>query len=123
MSSRRKRIVAGKHRLARYSREEIARLQCGGERRRCNLKPKYDLTAHPSQPHRHLFFLLLIVFPSLSLSHSPSLIMSAPSPHPISPPPGLAGSEPQSSTVRRHHTITAASRSARTAARATISEE
>jgi hypothetical protein len=49
--------------------------------------------------------------------------MSAPPPHPISPPPGPVGSEPQSSTVRRHHTITAASRSARTAARAPISEE
>jgi YTH domain-containing family protein len=49
--------------------------------------------------------------------------MSVPSPHPISPPPGLVGSEPQSSAVRRHHTITAASRSARAAARATISEE
>ncbi|KAF8478524.1 YTH-domain-containing protein [Russula ochroleuca] len=47
--------------------------------------------------------------------------MSAPSPHPVSPPPGPVG-EPQS-TVRRHHTITAASRSARTAARAPISEE
>jgi YTH domain-containing family protein len=49
--------------------------------------------------------------------------MSAPPPHPISPPPGLVGSEPQSSSVRRHHTITAASRSARAAARAPISEE
>jgi YTH domain-containing family protein len=49
--------------------------------------------------------------------------MSAPPPHPISPPPGIVGSEPQSTSVRRHHTITAASRSARTAARAPISEE
>ena len=48
--------------------------------------------------------------------------MSAPPPHPVSPPPGPAGTEPQP-TVRRHHTITAASRSARTAARAPISEE
>jgi hypothetical protein len=92
-------------------------LQCGGERRRCNLKPKYDLTAPAESPSLPSFL------PPLSLSHSPSLIMSAPPPHPISPPPGLVGSEPQSSTVRRHHTITAASRSARAAARAPISEE
>lgn len=122
MPSRHKRTIAGNHRLVRYSREEIARLHA--EERRCNLKPKYDyLTAHPSRHHCHLFFLLLILFPSPSLSHSPSLIMSAPPPHPISPPPGLVGSEPQSSVVRRHHTITAASRSARTGARAPISEE
>ena len=49
--------------------------------------------------------------------------MSAPPPHNTSPPPGLVGSEQQSTGVRRHHTITAASRSARTAARAPISEE
>ena len=49
--------------------------------------------------------------------------MSAPSPHPISSPPGPVGSETQSTSVRRHHTITATSRSARTAARAPISEE
>jgi hypothetical protein len=48
--------------------------------------------------------------------------MSAPSPHPVSPPPGPLGTESQT-TVRRHHTITAASRSARAAARAPISEE
>ena len=47
--------------------------------------------------------------------------MSAPSPHPVSPPPGPVGEHP--STVRRHHTITATSRSARAAARAPISEE
>lgn len=74
-------------------------------------------------PHRHPFLLLLILFLFLSQSQSPSLIMSAPPPHPISPPPGPVGSETQSSTVRRHHTITAASRSARAAARAPISEE
>jgi YTH domain-containing family protein len=45
--------------------------------------------------------------------------MSAPSPHPVSPPPGPVGEHP----VRRHHTITAPSRSARAAARAPISEE
>jgi hypothetical protein len=45
--------------------------------------------------------------------------MSAP-PHPISPPPGT---EIQSTTVRRHHTITAASRTPRTATRPPISEE
>jgi hypothetical protein len=49
--------------------------------------------------------------------------MSAPPPHPVSPPPGPVGTEPQSTGVRRHHTITAASRSARSAARAPISEE
>lgn len=49
--------------------------------------------------------------------------MSAPPPLPISPPPGLVGTDQQSTGVRRHHTITAPSRSARTAARATISEE
>jgi len=70
-------------------------------------------------PIADLSFLLLTAFPF----HSPSFIMSAPPPHPISPPPGLVGSEPQSTAVRRHHTITAASRSARTAARAPISEE
>jgi YTH domain-containing family protein len=48
--------------------------------------------------------------------------MSAPSPHPVSPPPGPVGTDTQT-TVRRHHTITAASRSARAAARAPISEE
>jgi YTH domain-containing family protein len=48
--------------------------------------------------------------------------MSAP-PHNISPPPGIAGSEQQATGVRRHHTITAASRSARTATRVPISEE
>ena len=47
--------------------------------------------------------------------------MSAPPPHPISPPPGV--NETQSTSVRRHHTITAASRTARTANRAPISEE
>ena len=46
--------------------------------------------------------------------------MSVP-PLPISPPPPAAS--PPSSGVRRHHTITASSRSARTASRATISEE
>ena len=61
--------------------------------------------------------------PHLPFSHSPVLIMSAPPPHNTSPPPGLVGSEQQSTGVRRHHTITAASRSARTAARAPISEE
>jgi hypothetical protein len=45
--------------------------------------------------------------------------MSAP-PQPISPPPGFGSTE---STVRRHHTITGPSRSARTATRAPISEE
>ncbi|KAI9466359.1 YTH-domain-containing protein [Lactarius psammicola] len=49
--------------------------------------------------------------------------MSAPPPHPISPPPGPVATEPQSTSVRRHHTITAASRTARTATRAPISEE
>jgi YTH domain-containing family protein len=50
--------------------------------------------------------------------------MSVP-PHPISPPPGSVGTtgEQQSTGVRRHHTITAASRSTRTTTRATISEE
>src|SRR6266404_1918168 len=48
--------------------------------------------------------------------------MSAP-PHPISPPPGPGVTEPQSTSVRRHHTITAASRTARTTTRAPISEE
>lgn len=54
-----------------------------------------------------------------SFSHN----MSAPPPHPISPPPGHAVTETQSTGVRRHHTITAASRTARTATRAPISEE
>lgn len=85
------------------------------------MKPKYDSTAQPSPIA--IFSFSLIVSLLFTLSRSPSLIMSAPSPHPISPPPGPVGSEPQSSSVRRHHTITAASRSARTAARATISEE
>jgi len=49
--------------------------------------------------------------------------MSAPPPHNISPPPGLVGPEQQSTGVRRVHTITAASRSARAAARVSISEE
>lgn len=49
--------------------------------------------------------------------------MSAPPPHNISPPPGVVGSEQQATGVRRHHTITAASRSARTSARVPISEE
>ncbi|KAH9079567.1 YTH-domain-containing protein [Lactarius deliciosus] len=49
--------------------------------------------------------------------------MSAPPPHPISPPPGHVATEPQSTSVRRHHTITAASRTARAANRAPISEE
>ena len=48
--------------------------------------------------------------------------MSAP-PHPISPPPGHGTTDLQSTGVRRHHTITAASRTARTATRAPISEE
>jgi hypothetical protein len=47
--------------------------------------------------------------------------MSNPPSQPISPPPG-ATSQP-SSGVRRHHTITAASRSARHAERNTIDEE
>ncbi|TFY53006.1 hypothetical protein EVG20_g10308, partial [Dentipellis fragilis] len=46
--------------------------------------------------------------------------MSGP-PHPISPPPGAA--PPASTGVRRHHTITATSRTARAAGRNTISEE
>ncbi|KAH9966818.1 YT521-B-like domain-containing protein [Russula dissimulans] len=45
--------------------------------------------------------------------------MSGPPPHPISPPPGAV----ESAAVRRHHTITGPSRSARTAARVPISEE
>ena len=49
--------------------------------------------------------------------------MSAPPPNPISPPPGHSVTESQSTGVRRHHTITAASRTARTATRAPISEE
>lgn len=49
--------------------------------------------------------------------------MSAPSPHNISPPPGFVGTDQQSTGVRRVHTITAASRSARTASREVISEE
>lgn len=49
--------------------------------------------------------------------------MSAPPPHNISPPPGIVGSEQQATGVRRHHTITAASRSARASARVPISEE
>ncbi|KAH9066482.1 YTH-domain-containing protein [Lactarius vividus] len=49
--------------------------------------------------------------------------MSAPPPHPISPPPGHVATEPQSTSVRRHHTITATSRTARAANRAAISEE
>lgn len=49
--------------------------------------------------------------------------MSAPSPHNISPPPGPVGAEQQLAGVRRVHTITAASRSARTGSRLMISEE
>jgi hypothetical protein len=49
--------------------------------------------------------------------------MSAPPPQNISPPPGLVGAEQQLTGVRRVHTITAASRSARAAARVSISEE
>ena len=49
--------------------------------------------------------------------------MSAPAPHNISPPPGPVGTEQPSTSVRRFHTITAASRSARAAARVSISEE
>ena len=41
--------------------------------------------------------------------------------HPIPPPPVPVS--PPSTGVRRHHTITAASRTARTGTRATISEE
>jgi hypothetical protein len=48
--------------------------------------------------------------------------MSAP-PHPISPPPGPIGTEQQSTGVRRHHTITAASRTTRATTRVPISEE
>jgi hypothetical protein len=50
------------------------------------------------------------------------IIMSTPS-HPISPPPGPVGTEQQSTGVRRHHTITAASRTSRATTRAPISEE
>ncbi|OAX39370.1 YTH-domain-containing protein [Rhizopogon vinicolor AM-OR11-026] len=42
--------------------------------------------------------------------------------HPISPPP-VPASPPSSGGVRRHHTISASSRTARAGARATISEE
>jgi hypothetical protein len=111
--------------LVRYGREIAVRKAAAVQ----VWSPNTTWPHHPSSPSSPSFlhfssFLLLIAFPFLSLSHSLSLIMSAPPPHPISPPPGLAGSaEPQSSTVRRHHTITAASRSARTAARAPISEE
>jgi YTH domain-containing family protein len=117
--SRRKRTVAGKDRLVRYGREEIAVRRPAVQ---LEAQIRLDRTTR-GHPHCHLFFFLLIVFPFLSLSRSLSLIMSAPPPHPISPAPGTVGSEPQSSTVRRHHTITAASRSARAAARAPISEE
>ncbi|KAI0317578.1 YT521-B-like domain-containing protein [Amylostereum chailletii] len=48
---------------------------------------------------------------------------AAPPPHPISPPPGAGAAAQSSSGVRRHHTITATSRTARSAARNTISEE
>jgi len=49
--------------------------------------------------------------------------MSVPPPHNISPPPGFGGTDQQSTGVRRVHTITAASRSARTGSRLAISEE
>ena len=52
---------------------------------------------------------------------APSKTMSAP-PHPISPPP-TAAAAPASTGVRRHHTITATSRSARAGSRPPISEE
>ncbi|KAI0306427.1 YT521-B-like domain-containing protein [Multifurca ochricompacta] len=63
-----------------------------------------------------------LIFPSFHPSILPSF-MSVPPSHPISPPPGPVGAEQQSTGVRRHHTITAASRSARAATRAPISEE
>jgi hypothetical protein len=69
--------------------------------------------------HRHCLSLLN----HSAYSSHPPLIMSGPPPHPISPPPGVVGTEQQSATVRRHHTITGPSRSARTAARVPISEE
>lgn len=47
--------------------------------------------------------------------------MSTQGTHPLSPPPVPVS--PSSTGVRRHHTITAASRTARTGARSTISEE
>ena len=78
-------------------------------------------------PHLHI---IVTLFPNLkttphfsSFSPNQPLSMSAPPPHPISPPPGHGVPETQSTSVRRHHTITAASRSARTATRAPISEE
>lgn len=61
-----------------------------------------------------------LLLPLSSLS-SPSKTMSAP-PHPISPPPPAAAA-PASTGVRRHHTITATSRSARAGSRPPISEE
>ncbi|KIJ16997.1 hypothetical protein PAXINDRAFT_168425 [Paxillus involutus ATCC 200175] len=48
--------------------------------------------------------------------------MSSQGTHPISPPP-VPVSPPSTGGVRRHHTISAASRTARAGARATISEE
>ncbi|KAI9507363.1 YTH-domain-containing protein [Russula earlei] len=77
----------------------------------------------PTLPNHYFFPPLSLTSSFLPFPHSPTPLMSAPSPHPISPPPGVVDTGQQSTGVRRHHTITGPSRSARTGARAPISEE